>query len=188
MAPRVERRRRRAKRDLSTTATLCEAQKLWKAGRALPGGGRWALRGGSLFYVRAEDLAPQGRAAERAREVAERSQRKELMIEQLASSYREWNEEGFGDSQGGAQAREDVERALRERSRIGRLLHVCEKSAETTRRRWAPRLCGGRRGPRLVCSDANKTHHLDFGCQSSWRSDKLRASVAAGHALGNAAH
>ena len=49
MAPRVERRRRRAKRDLSTTATLCEAQKLWKAGRALPGGGRWALRGGSLF-------------------------------------------------------------------------------------------------------------------------------------------
>ena len=58
--------------------------------------------------------------------MAERAQRKERMIEQLASSYRDWMEEGFDDSPGGAQAREDVERALRERSRIGRLTHVCE--------------------------------------------------------------
>ena len=74
MAPRVAGRRRRAERDLSTSSTLCQAQKIWKAGRALPGGGRWALRGGSLYYIRARDLAPQGRAAERAREVAERAQ------------------------------------------------------------------------------------------------------------------
>ena len=84
---------------------------MWKAGRALPGGGRWALRGGSLYYIHARALAPQGRAAERAREVAERAQRKERIIELLASSYRYGMEEGFDDSLGGAQAREDVERA-----------------------------------------------------------------------------
>lgn len=126
MAPRIERRRRRAERDLSTSATQREAQKRWKAGRALPGGGRWALRGGALYYIRAGDLAPQGRAAERAREVAERAERKELMLEQLARSYRYRMEEGFDDSLGGAQAQEDVERSLRERSRISRLTHVLE--------------------------------------------------------------
>ena len=105
MAPRIERRRRRAESDLRTSATLREAQKRWKAGRALPGGGRWVLRGGALYYIRAGDLAPQGRAAERAREVAVRAERKELMLEQLARSYRDWMEEGFDDSLGGAQAK-----------------------------------------------------------------------------------
>ena len=66
--------------------------------------------------------------------MAERAQGKERMLEQLASSYRDWMGEGFDDSLGGAQAREDAERALRERSRIRRLTHVCEN----LRKQWLP--------------------------------------------------